>query len=107
LSQTFATSFQDVHRAELISQPAVERVILTPRNARDSSKVKNRVLPINRFSYRAIVSNVSPNFFTRQAFTVGIEPLVKESNSVALPCQPLREVASDETVSSRYQNLRD
>ena len=69
--------------------------------------MKDSVLPINRLPYGAIVSNVSPKLLTEQAFTVGIETLVKESDSIALVRQFLREVASDETVSSRYQNLRD
>ena len=64
MGQTFATRFQHVHRAELISQPAVERILFAPGDPRNGREMKNSVLPINRLPYGGIVPNVSPDSLT-------------------------------------------
>src|SRR2546426_12287489 len=99
-SLRFPARLQDIQRAELVRRPTRVRIDLPPGDPRDGGKVEDRVVACNGVLDRAVVTDIAANLRTLQRRRVAVEVHVEKGDGMARLLEPLRQMATDESIST-------
>src|SRR2546430_6522236 len=89
---------QDIQGAELVRRPTGVRIHLSPGDPRDGGKVEDRVVACNGVLDRAVITDIAANLRTLQRRRGAVEVHVETGDGMARLLEPLRQMATDESI---------